>query len=313
MSADQQVAAPALITLGVSHFCEKARWALQRFGLHYVEEAHAPGFHRPAIRACGGRGTVPCLRLPAPPLPESASPSASATHAGLQCVDQSTPIMRWADSQAQAAAAEAQHPLPPPLFPPGPAGVEVERLCREFDRKLGRAVRLWAYSHLLYTSSIAQAMVAPPAPGATVPAVERFVLRCGGWLLLRRMMAKGMGITPEAGEAALCTIRQQFADVAVLLADGRRYLVGGSFSAADLTFAALAAPALGQPYGSAPGLDSATPPAMRGQVEELRGHPAGQYAIRVWEAQRGVVLRAPGTESTACTAGEQPGRVMAAM
>jgi glutathione S-transferase len=34
-----------LITIPVSHYCEKARWALTKLKLPYVEEAHMPPFH----------------------------------------------------------------------------------------------------------------------------------------------------------------------------------------------------------------------------------------------------------------------------
>lgn len=34
-----------LITLPISHYCEKVRWALDRQGIAYREEAHAPIFH----------------------------------------------------------------------------------------------------------------------------------------------------------------------------------------------------------------------------------------------------------------------------
>ncbi len=35
-----------LVTFPVSHFCEKARFALNFFGCDFREEAHAPPFHR---------------------------------------------------------------------------------------------------------------------------------------------------------------------------------------------------------------------------------------------------------------------------
>lgn len=165
---------PTLITLTVSHFSEKARWALQRCGIAYTEEAHAPGFHRVAVKAAGGRGPVPCLRLP---------PVAGTSGAG--CVDQSTPIMHWADEQCTAAG---RPPPAGPLFPPGARGAEVERLCAEWDRRLGPATRLWAYSHSLYVPATGEALVAPP-----VPTLERFVMRWGGWRVMRRVMAKARG------------------------------------------------------------------------------------------------------------------------
>lgn len=104
---------------------------------------------------------------------------------------------------------------------------------------------------------------------------------------------QGIGTTPERGAAALVKIKSTFDEVGALLADGRPYLVGNTFTAADLTFAALAAPAVGQPYAAAPGLDAETPAAMRQQVEELRAHPAGQFVLRLWETQRGIVVGPP--------------------
>jgi hypothetical protein len=160
----------------------------------FAEEAHVPGAHRPAAKAAGGRGSVPCLRLP----PRQAVADAPGSSNGEQkaaapaCIDQSTPILRWVDEQCAAAAAAAGQPPPSPLFPAGPQGAEADRLCQQFDRKLGPPVRVWAYSHLLYTPAIAQAMVTPP-----VPALERWALRCGGWLLLRHLMAKVGGRVGE--------------------------------------------------------------------------------------------------------------------
>ena len=52
---------PRLVTIPYSHYCEKARWALERGRAAFVEETHAPLFAwRGALRA-GGRRTVPVL------------------------------------------------------------------------------------------------------------------------------------------------------------------------------------------------------------------------------------------------------------
>jgi len=98
-----------------------------------------------------------------------------------------------------------------------------------------------------------------------------------------------MRISTESGAAALKGIHRCFDEAAALLADGRPYLTGDTFTAADITFAALAAPAVGQAYAAAPGLGPDTPPAMRAEVEELRAHPAGRFVLRMWEAERGAV------------------------
>ena len=40
-----------LITIPVSHYCEKTRWALKRLQIPFVEERHMPPFHRFATRS----------------------------------------------------------------------------------------------------------------------------------------------------------------------------------------------------------------------------------------------------------------------
>lgn len=161
-------AALRLVTIPISHYCEKARWALEWAGLPYAEEAHLQVFHYlPAWRAGGGR-TVPILVHPGGVLTDSAD------------------ILRWADGQAPD------------------------------ERKL--------------------------LPSDPVP--ER-------------------------------------------IADGRPYLVGACFSAADLTFAALCAPLLMTPgYGvPLPSLEELPGPFARA-VAAFRHHPAGRFALDLYARHR---------------------------
>jgi glutathione S-transferase len=53
-----------LVTIPISHYCEKARWALERAGLAYREEPHVQRIHRLAARRAGGGATVPVLVTP---------------------------------------------------------------------------------------------------------------------------------------------------------------------------------------------------------------------------------------------------------
>ena len=49
-------ARPRLLTIPISHFCEKARWALERAGVDYEEQAHLQLVHRLERDPCfGGR------------------------------------------------------------------------------------------------------------------------------------------------------------------------------------------------------------------------------------------------------------------
>src|SRR5882672_8754429 len=52
---------PVLITIPISHYCEKARWALDRSGVTYREQAHLQLIHWFAVRRAGGGRTAPVL------------------------------------------------------------------------------------------------------------------------------------------------------------------------------------------------------------------------------------------------------------
>ena len=49
-----------LLTIPISHFCEKARWALERAGLAYREERHVQGVNRIVSRAPAATARCPC-------------------------------------------------------------------------------------------------------------------------------------------------------------------------------------------------------------------------------------------------------------
>ena len=72
-----------------------------------------------------------------------------------------------------------------------------------------------------------------------------------------------------------------------LLGDGRRFLLGDRFTAADLTFAALAAPMLVPAgYGSPLPPIEAMPDDLADEVRRLRAHPAGVFADRLYAEER---------------------------
>ena len=67
-----------LITIPISHYCEKARWALDRAGIGYRERAHLQLIHRIAARRAGGGTTVPVLICADGVLPESRNADGSS-------------------------------------------------------------------------------------------------------------------------------------------------------------------------------------------------------------------------------------------
>ena len=86
-----------------------------------------------------------------------------------------------------------------------------------------------------------------------------------------------LDITPGIERQDEATVWREFDFAGDLLADGRPYLAGEHFSAADLTFAALAAPMVVPPeYTVAlPQPSASVPQEPRALIERAREHAAG--------------------------------------
>ncbi len=244
-----------LITIPPSHYCEKARWALDRAGLAFDEEPHPPLLHILPCRKAGGRRTTPILITDLGVYPDS------------------TDILHFVDSRVDD---------PPPLFPTDSvqrAGVvQLEEL---FDEKLGPHTRRLAYFHLLPHRELFEGAALAGARGG-----DRMVFK-SLLPLIRGMMRKGMKIDAKGAERSFDRIREVFETVNERLASGRSYLVGERFTAADLTFAALAAPVLlPRDYGAPlPSLEE-LPDEMLAIIDEMRATPAGEFGLRMYRDHR---------------------------
>ncbi len=251
----------ALVTIPFSHYCEKARWALDRAQIRHEERPWLPLLHTlPAMRAGGGRrSTTPVLVTP---------------HGSIQ---DSTEILRWVDRQLAE---------PDRLFPDGSSRAEVERLEERFDVALGPAARRWGYFHLLDDRERLLRMMS-----IGVPAWQTAAFRAG-LPAIRPLMKRGLGVTPEKSARALARVEEVFAEVGARLADGRRYLTGDRFTAADLAFAALATPVTFPPEHERhfPSLAD-VPPAARLAVDRLLDTPAGRFALRLYREERATTVK----------------------
>jgi glutathione S-transferase len=244
-----------LITIPPSHYCEKARWALDHAGIAYREEGHPPLLHRRATRSARGGRTTPILV------------------AGDRVLADSTDILQFIDVEH----AEGWRPYPTD----SQLRVEAEEVEELFDTRLGPHTRRLAYYHLLQDNRLFLASVL-----AGVGGVERTLFRALS-PVVKKLMRLGMKIDNEGAERSLGYVRTLFDTVGELLADGRSYLVGKTFGAADLTFAALSAPVLlPRSYGSPlPSLDE-VPSELLAQIEEFRSLPAGAFALRIYRDHR---------------------------
>jgi len=244
-----------LITIPISHFCEKARWGLERAGIPYRERAHLQVFHRFAVRRAGGGTTAPVLVWDGRVL---------------------------ADSADILEATSAHGPPDLGLFPedPGPAA-EARALERDFDERLGPEGRRWMYYELHGRGDLAREYGCTGVPGWQRRAFPLV------YPVAARIIDRFLDVTPATAARAEEVVRGTFDEVAERLADGRPYLCGENFTAADLTFAALAAAVLMPPeYGVPLPQPDVLPAGMAAKVEELRSHPAGAHALRMFREER---------------------------
>jgi glutathione S-transferase len=104
----------------------------------------------------------------------------------------------------------------------------------------------------------------------------------------RGFISRALDITPGIEQEDEAAVFAELDWVAELLADGRPYLLGERFSAADLTFAALAAPVVLPPrYGvRLPAFEQLDAPTAA-LVRRAREHPAGAFALRMVVEERG--------------------------
>ncbi len=206
------MSAPLILhTFSISHFSEKARWMLDASGIDYVEKPWVPFLHVvPALRLGGRRATtVPIL----------------VTETGA--VQDSTRILLWCE----------KHRAPFALMPTDPAlREEVLAVEDRFDR-IGTHVIRYAYRDALGDSEGIKTVWTLDA----TPLQKRIVRTAFPLMRMafHRMLQLG---NPKAVASSERKILEGMDWIAERIAGGRRYLVGETLTAADLTVAALLSP-----------------------------------------------------------------------
>jgi glutathione S-transferase len=237
----------------LSHYNEKARWALDYKGIPHERRVPIPGLHgvRASILTRGAQRRLPVLALNG---------------------------KRIGDSTAIIAALEEHRPNPP-LYPDDPEqrarALELEEW---FDENLAPPLRRFVWHHTLPdTDAVIAALFTRPSPirasmlRATAP-VARWAVR------------RDYDISDETAAQARRQIVSAMDRLEVELQPSG-YLVDDAFTVADLTAAALFTPVLAPP--ERPYLPQTVAGPVLELREELSKRPGGKWVAEVYRRHRG--------------------------
>ena len=244
---------PRLITFGISHFCEKARWALDWHSIPYEEIGWPPGWHLVLAKRCGARASTLPIVLDRETV-----------------IQGSGAIIDWAgnkDSDQRRCLA------------PGGNLAEAQEIERRVDEVIGVHVRRLAYAETLPTSS----HLVKPALFLRTSGSNRLIGNFM-WPVTRRLMMRVYDIRPGAASESRSRLESELDWLDSKLADGRPYLVGDQFSRVDLTVASLLA-AFAQPKEMPVYHDMRVDP-LTADVERWSQRPVMRWVISQYQKHR---------------------------
>ncbi len=236
----------------VSHYNEKARWALDFKSIPYELRTPLPGFHGVSALAVtrGRQRRLPVLELDG---------------------------RRIGDSTAIIGALEAYRP-DPPLYPEDPAerarALELEDF---FDEQLAPALRRYVWQHTLGDTAAVVETLIPRASARRKQAFGRLLP------VMRPVVRKDYGVNDEAAIRAVEQIRAAMDRVEQEMQPSG-YLVGERFSVADLAGAALFTPVLApaeRPYAPA-----TVTPGVQELRDELEARDGGKWVAEMYARHR---------------------------
>jgi glutathione S-transferase len=234
-----------------SHYSEKARWALDFKGIPYRPRHLLPGFHMRTARKLAPRTSMPILKT------DSA------------VIQDSTEIINFLDRTFPDRS----------LTPSDPKDANSAIDWEEYlDEEIGVTLRLWFYYHTLPDRDRALRFLCRDAPW-----VQRSLF---AWSFprIRDAMTRMMKISEESAGGAERRLLLALDRIDEALERGP-FLVGNSFSRADLTAGALLSP-LCRPGESESDVEALLPPPVRALREQLQSRRSYRWVQELYREHR---------------------------
>ena len=243
---------PVLWHFPISHYNEKVRWALDWKRIPHLRRALAMSYVPRALWATG-QAKLPILFLEGRAI---------------------------ADSTRIIAALERFQPEPP-LYPHEEAARRRALALEDFfDEEVGHAVRTAIVGPLFAQDPIGVVSVLTTGMGAGAERAARAVLPAfrAFYKLRHRIDDPAIAAAPGRVRAGLDRIAAEVGPSG--------YLVGDTFSVADLTAAALLSPIVQPPEYPYPPPEP-RPPHFQALRDSLQGHPAFGWVLDIYRRRRG--------------------------
>jgi glutathione S-transferase len=244
---------PTLYVFAISHYCEKARWALDHFGIDYALRHVMPGTNRGIARKLGATsGSLPFLQT------------------GDGVVAGSDAIIDWGEAQRTPASTS--------LAGADPAAVRA--LEKRLDDVTGVHIRRFYYSDALLSDPAS----VRPIFSRDLPLLPKIALTLG-WSKIVPRMIRLMDLGLAQGLQSRDIVLGELDWLDEMLRGGRPYLTGDRFTRADITAASLLAPLVSPAkHPSYSGL--ALPEALAKTISGWQDRPVLAWVRRVYGERR---------------------------
>lgn len=240
-----------LYEFSLSHYNEKARWALDYKGVSYTSHPQLPGFHFGTIRKLSGQNSTPVVKL------------------DDEIVSGSAKIVARVDELSSDR----------PLMPDTPeARKEADEWVRWLDDEVGPPLRLALFEALLVDPKFASTFFSGNLPKSR-QTFYRFTFP-----LVSPVIRKQLNVNPKAAAAAREVVEGALTKVANAARE-TGYLVGDRFTVADLTACALLFPLYypEQLRGHVPDRQN---PTLKNWLDIWRDHEGRSYIEGVYAKHR---------------------------